>query len=774
MNKPALDIATADINSTDIAPARHWNTWDSVYPLQMTHLPSGIRLTPCAYAASKASFTRFPATASGLRYGPRDIDGAHIEASISHSGTALDWRYDKPEPKTVRAHWSATHFAEWGLRVWVLLVLDWRNADDQALADWHYDAASETLSAAQGGLHASIRGRAAPLMVTFHDSIDALEAEFAQHGYFYLGSRGTSGKIAVLRYNLDEMPNFDVAVSVAQSAALAGQQASAALVAPVPAPLPVRQLGQHEGALDAMRDLIGWNTVWDAINRRAYTSLSRTWVAQKFGGFGVWLTDIFYHALLAGCFDTALVRENLRAVLAAAQPAGNLPCLVTGRDAWIDRSQPPVCSFVFWMMAERAGAPDLIDLAYPKLLANHDWWFKHRDGNGDGLFEWGTTAGIGEGLYRSTKLGAKNESSMDNSPLHDEAVFDKASGTLDCADVGLNSLLVLDAEVLALLAEKRGDSATAQRLRARGAALSQHLHDQLWDDERQIFANRKWDGCFIRALAPTSFYPLLAGAADSKQVAALLRHLADPQKFGGGWGLPSVARDDPAYGDNVYWRGRIWPPLNFLTYYGLKRLGLDATASELAEMSTRLFAQSWAKRQCPENFSADTGEADDQPDTDTFYGWGGLMPMLGVAELIDVTPWHGWEITHRPGDWSLGPLIAFGRQAVLTARDGWLSLSLDGGEMLRSSVPGRLRHITIAANAFSCRLPDLLPEGAEIVLPQVPVEAVKKASYASTDLAPRSLLANSASQADCASQADRGCAFSLPAKAAGALFSVTW
>ena len=42
-----------------IDPTRHWNTWDSVYPLQMTHLPTGLRLTPCAYAASKARFTRF-------------------------------------------------------------------------------------------------------------------------------------------------------------------------------------------------------------------------------------------------------------------------------------------------------------------------------------------------------------------------------------------------------------------------------------------------------------------------------------------------------------------------------------------------------------------------------------------------------------------------------------------------------------------------------------------------------------------------------------------
>ncbi|MDY0885063.1 trehalase family glycosidase [Dongia soli] len=751
----------------NISPARHWNTWDSVYPLRMIHLPSGVRLTPCAYSSSAASFTRFPATAPGLLLGERDIPGTRIDVSLSHSGTEIDWRYDKPEPASVRCHWSAKKFGEWGLRVWVMLVLDWQPEDTGNAVTWHYDAAAETLSAEHEGQHVVIEGNAAPLMVTFHDSLEALEEEFRQYGYFYVGSRGTSGRLAVLRYNLDEMPDCDVALSIAPSSDQARRQVAQALAASEPAALPALQTGRTPGALEAIRDLVAWNTVWDQINRRPYTSLSRTWVAQKFGGFGVWLTDIFYHALLSGCFDTDLVRENLRAVLAAAQPAGNLPCLVTGRDAWIDRSQPPVCSFIFWMMAQRASAADLIDLAYPKLLANHDWWFAHRDGNGDGLLEWGTTPNVGDGLYRSTKLGAKNESSMDNSPIHDEAAFNKRSGTLESADVGLNSLLVLDGEVLAMLAEQRGDAGTAARLRQRAADLAKRLHDNLWDAERLIFANRKWDGEFVRALAPTSFYPMLAGATDTAQVAALLRHLDDPQKFGGGWGLPSVARDDPAYHDNVYWRGRIWPPLNFLTYYGLKRLGLQERASELAEMSCRLFAESWAKRQCPENFNADTGLADDQPDTDTFYGWGGLMPMMGVAEAIDVTPWHGWEITNRPGDWSLGPLLAFGRRAELQAAGGRLVLRLDGREVLTTTVPGRLQHLEIAEGRFTCRLPDLLPEGAEICLPhvapaQIKTAGVKTARPATTDLAPAAGLSNS------------GTLLRLPATAAGSVLVVTW
>ena len=51
------------------------------------------------------------------------------------------------------------------------------------------------------------------------------------------------------------------------------------------------QSGFASTPLDALRDLVGWNTVYDPINKRPYMSLSRNWVAQKFGGFGVWLAS---------------------------------------------------------------------------------------------------------------------------------------------------------------------------------------------------------------------------------------------------------------------------------------------------------------------------------------------------------------------------------------------------------------------------------------------------------------------------------------------------
>lgn len=666
----------------EIEPA--WNTWDSVYPAQMTHLPLGLTITPCAYAASTGTFTTFPATAKGLQLGEREVDASSVDLHLALSGTELDWHYEKPSATQLCGGWQAKRFGEWGLRFWVMLGFRLDPGHDGNLVGWRYDPETGKLSAQTRGTEITVEGDAAPLLVTFHESIAALEQELKTHGYFYLASRGLEGEVAVLRYNLEEMPRFSFRVDVGKA-----EQA----IAPA---LKSRQSGFAAAPLDGLRDLVGWNTVFDAINRRRYMSLSRNWVAQKFGGFGVWLDDLFYHALMSALFDPALARDCIKAVLATDTPEGNFACLITGNDRWIDRSQPPICSFILWKIWKHTGDDGLVDLTYDRLVRNHDWWFTHRDGNKDGLMAWGTSP-VGDGLYMRTKLGAKNESSMDNSPIHDEAQFDPKSGCLDQADVGLNSLLALDGEVLALFARERGDAKTAKRLEERAAALRARIQERLWDPQRAVFANRRWNGNFIQSLAPTSFYPLLAGATTPEQEASLRQWLEDPKAFGGTHRLPSVTRDDPAYHDNVYWRGRIWPPLNYLTYGGLKRRGYDVEASRLAADSVKLFAAAWAKRQMPENFSAETGLADDQPDTDLFYGWGGLMPLIGVNEIIDVTPWNGWEINPRPagaaGDWRLGPLLAFGRMAELVSQDGWLTLMLDQQPVLRTDIVTRLSQI---------------------------------------------------------------------------------
>jgi putative isomerase len=703
-----------------VAPGRDWNSWNSIYPADFWHLSSGVKLGVAAYAASRNSFTRFP-PGDDVVLGPRQIDGSRMMLTLRHAGTEIELSIDKPAADLLRGRWRTLKLGEWGLRFWILLCLRWEPPGELGTVSWHYQPQTGHLVAGRGGTKAMMLADRLPLMTTFHDpagkdsgdGFAELARELETHGYFYLASQRTVGTFAVMRFNLEEMPECGFAIGVGDDSPALAHRLKEVVVTRIPPGSPgVAAEGRAESAFDAVRDVIGWNTVWDPINSRPYTSISRNWVAQKFGGFGVWLDDIFYHALMAGAFDGNVARENLEAVLAGSQPAGNLPCLLTGNDAWVDRSQPPIGAFIVWMLYLRLRDRGLLTLSYRRLLANHEWWWRHRDGNGDGLVEYGTSP-VGGGLYRGTKLAAKDESSMDNSPVHDEARLMPEKGTLDCADVGLNSLLALDGEMLAHIARELGERAEAEALDRRVAALRDRIANRLWDERRQVFANRLWSGQFVKSLAPTSFYPMIAGAARPDQAAAMVGLLQEVRKFGGSWLLPSVTRDDPAFDDNVYWRGRIWPPLNFLVWHGLRRYGFDREARLLADNGWRLFLGEWRRhRRCPENFNAVTGAALDQPDTDSFYGWGALMPWLAAAETVDFNPWHGWEITHEGSPFRHGPFLTSVGPVVLSGKDGVLTLARNGMPVFTTNLQGRFTGVEVEAGRVGLTLPPIAQAGS--------------------------------------------------------------
>jgi putative isomerase len=173
-----------------------------------------------------------------------------------------------------------------------------------------------------------------------------------------------------------------------------------------------------------------------------------------------------------------------------------------------------------------------------------------------------------------------------------------------------------------------------------------------------------------------------------------------------------VSRGDPAFRQNVYWRGRIWPILNWLVWLGLKRNGLAAEAQTLQRKSWILFTGPWKSRLAPENFNAVTGKALDQPDTDPFYSWTVLMPLMAVAEIMDFDAWDGWCLRNGRDQLSLGPLNSpFGQVTVSRSR-GWLSMTAESGFSFETNVQPGITRLTISTDAIRFTLPEKLKTGA--------------------------------------------------------------
>ncbi|GEB43511.1 hypothetical protein GCM10007872_26240 [Gluconobacter sphaericus NBRC 12467] len=680
------------IDST-VPPARAWNTW-SDRPGAMTFLPLGVHVTPLLYSTKQRSATLLP-PGKDLLFGRHDMEGRLVEFETQHSGTQIAFRYDKSDPYCLHGTWDGKVLAEWGLRYWINLCL---SSECGATVTYTGNAAVIRL----GYRYVALMSNTVPVQVTAHETLESAAKDFDDHGYFHTSSRGTSAPVITLRFNLEMMRTGRFVATVADSEELAIAKARGALERP-PETEPVlpAQTGRHAGALDAVRDVMAWNTLYDGINQRPYTTFSRIW---NLGTFAVWYNDQTYSALMAALLDGESARENMAVATASATPQGNFACLTTSNDTWVDRTQAPNGAFMTWMIYLRHREKSLLECHYEALSRNHAWWRRERDPDGMGLVSCGTSD-VGVALYKGTHFGARNETGMDNSPTHDEALYNPETRTLSLLDVGLNCSLALDAECLAHIARELGRTEDAQTFNALANDTRSKIREHLWDHERGIFANRQRHGGFVRSLGPTSFFPLICGAATSEQAQSLIGYFSDPVRFDGSYMIPNVSRDDPAFADNVYWRGRIWPNVNYFVWHGLRRYGFIAESSLLAERSMALFNQSWTDRRiAAENYSATTGEANDQPDTDLFYSWGAMLPMLGVAEVMDINPWAGWELHNTGADVTLGPIHTPIGQVIMTVTNGRLTLSRGQEEILSWTGTGRLTNLTISEGLMSCNI----------------------------------------------------------------------
>jgi putative isomerase len=624
-----------------VGPDRQWNSWNAADPLAMVHLPTGLCLRFSAFSSAEGRY-RLLGEGLGVSLLEHASDGHFIRARIATAGSEIELTYLKPNPHTVCARLRVLSLGEWGLRFWLALEVGFLDLGGGP-APWRPDepwimvenpepmppTASPRLIGRHRSLWMCVASADPAVFGGAYAAIDTFQTDLQTRGYYAPPRAEAGARWGVLRFNAQMHPEITVAIALGTDRAMAEQAANTAAHAPGAWLSP-----RGDAAAAAVRDIIAWNTIWDAAHHRPTTVLTRNWLTAKFSGWGVWLNDMLFHALLAALADDfPTARANLEAALEYQSPEGNLACLRTASQEWIDRSQSPIGGYVLWRIFEMTGDRALLAEHFPTLLRAHRWWFTHRDGDGDGLMEYGSSA-TGTGAFVHTKQAAMDESFMDNAPIFDAAGFDPATHTLTMAEPGLNSLISLDAQCLARIAAVLGDDPLAAELRSGSARLNERISMLLWDETRRVFAGRHRSGAFEPSLSVTCFYPLLAGAATEAQARSLIeRYLLDPAKFWGERVLPSSAHDDPASADNVYWRGRIWPPQLFLVWEGLRSHGRLDLAREVANRAWRMFETGWGEgRVCRENFHRADAAGDDSPDSDRFYSWGALIPAMRMVE----------------------------------------------------------------------------------------------------------------------------------------------
>ncbi|MBQ2988729.1 MAG: hypothetical protein IJD59_06480 [Clostridia bacterium] len=382
-----------------------------------------------------------------------------------------------------------------------------------------------------------------------------------------------------------------------------------------------QRYGEHAEAYRAMTSCLGWNTVYDPIKQRVCTPVTRNWNRGKPINLFCW--DTFFGALMLSLENGKFCKLNLKAIFDEMTADGMIPNASGSR-----HSQPPVGSMVAEEIYKKNGDTELLHEIYPYLLRWNTWYYENRMTE-EGYLCWGTGS---YGTGKENLFGAKCESGMDNSPIFDDAVYDERSGLCMIADVGLSGLFIKDCRALIALSEILGYTENIGNLELRMERAQKAL-DTLWNEADGIFENLDLTtGKPVNRLSPFHFFSLFSPAITEAQKKAIVeKHLLNEAEFWGEYVLPSVSKNDYAFHEQHYWRGRIWGPLNAIVYYALKDACFCREAKLLAEKSEKMMLRVWEKEhRIYENYGAVDGLGDSARQSDAFYHWGGLLGYIAI------------------------------------------------------------------------------------------------------------------------------------------------
>ena len=429
-----------------------------------------------------------------------------------------------------------------------------------------------------------------------------------------------------------------------------------------------RSSGAAEGLVESVADNLMWTVLLQPETGRLYAPAGRRWIFPKPGDgaregapapddWTVFAWDSFFNALALATASGRLAWDVLLAGLESRYPNGNVPNWRSRLGGTPDRSQPPVGSFAALKLHLARPDVDALAAAWPGLRAWSDWWVAdkrgrpRREGLSPGLLAWGSDAELvpGRAQLPEWEVGANGhqraawESGQDDLPLWEEAKWDPGREVLAMSAVDLCSYRALDLECLSRIARILGDPAAARRLEAERDRLVAAMNGVLWSEAAGLYLDELPAGRSPR-VASSNFLPLIAGVPSARRARRMVGVLRDPARFWGEWVLPTISRDDPAFDDQQYWRGSIWPPMNYLVLQGLRRYGFDELASELAWKGALMFLADRRRTGfCRENFDARSGRGRGR----RFQSWGPLFALGAIEEFVDACPWRGLRIGSR-------------------------------------------------------------------------------------------------------------------------------
>jgi putative isomerase len=274
-----------------------------------------------------------------------------------------------------------------------------------------------------------------------------------------------------------------------------------------------------------------------------------------------------------------------------------------GSGNWNERnSKPPLASWAVMEVFKASFDTAFVAEMYPKLKTYHQWWYRNRDHDSNGVCEYGATvhplnviAKHGNGNSEDGRIAAAAwESGGDNYIRFDAnwgiTVLDnywdgKLVGySLSQESVDLNSFLYHEKLQLATMARLLGTIHEAEKFEADAAKLGDFIRQKMYDEATGFF----YDVDLLskktvkeRGQGPEGWIPLWAGIATPQQADKVCEALLDDARFNSFVPFPTASLANPRFNETGYWRGPVWLSTAWFAIDGMNRYGYREQAKSL-------------------------------------------------------------------------------------------------------------------------------------------------------------------------------------------------
>ncbi len=386
------------------------------------------------------------------------------------------------------------------------------------------------------------------------------------------------------------------------------------------------QIDQKSQQSIAVKSLLTMINNWkSSYGELKHEGLFPSYARGYFRGFWAW--DSWKHAVALAHFEPEVAKNQVRAMYDFQDQHGMIadcvfPDTTIESHNWRD-TKPPLSAWAVWSIYEQTKDSSFVAELYFKILKYHEWWYKNRDHNGNGLCEYGSTDG--------TEIAARWESGMDNAVRFDHIKMvenNESAWSMDQESVDLNSYLFAEKHYLKNMAELLGMAEDVEKYKSEAAQLKKQIQTLMYDpDDGYFYDIRLEDGSFVKVKGPEGWIPLWAGIASRDQAEAVIKKLMDPNIFNTKIPFPTLDASHSEFNpEKGYWRGPVWMDQAYFALMGMKKYGYE---NEVLKLTSKLFNEI----QYPvlyENYHPVTGEGLNSP----HFSWTAAHLYLMYIEIL--------------------------------------------------------------------------------------------------------------------------------------------